>query len=249
MPKSSPSQNRDRFAPLKKLLPVSLWKPLRGVGTALLAPALSAYRSGHLRSSLQAMAVWRNGQPIPWYTYPCIELLFARAQSGLFRKRRVLEFGAGQSTLWWAGQAAEVVALEAPGSWYERLRRKVPANVRLIEAAAHSAEACVAAAEVALADAGQFDVVVIDGLWRSELIAVALHHLAPGGAILCDNAEGYGIHEGFLAHSAGRQLLRADFFGQAPGVIWPHCTSIYFQADCFLFSAAAPIPDPLTLHP
>src|SRR6185369_14774978 len=115
MSKSIPIQQR--FAPLKRLLPASLWGPLRGLGTALLGPALFSYRSGHGRSSLRAMAVWRNGQPIPWYTYPCIELLFARAQCGAFSGRRVLEFGAGQSTLWWAGHAAEVIALEAPGPW------------------------------------------------------------------------------------------------------------------------------------
>lgn len=237
------------FAPLKRILPASLWQPLRGLGTALLTPALFAYRSGHARSSLRAMAVWRDGQPIPWYTYPCIELLFARAAAGALRERRVLEFGAGQSTLWWAAQAGEVVALEAPGPWLERLRTQAPANVRLVEARAASAAECVQGARRALADAGPFDVVVIDGLWRRELVAVALEQLAAHGAILCDNSEGYGIHEGFLAQRPSRPMMRVDLFGHAPGVLRPHCTSIYFSEGCFLFSTAAAIPDPQALHP
>jgi hypothetical protein len=42
-----------------------------------------------------------------------------------------LEFGAGQSTLWWARQAEKVVSFEADRSWDAHLSKQIPANVSL----------------------------------------------------------------------------------------------------------------------
>jgi hypothetical protein len=35
-------------------------------------------------------------------------------------------------------------------------------------------------------------------------------------------------------------LSRVDFYGNAPGVVLPHCTSIYFRAT-FVFDPSVPI--------
>ena len=58
------------------------------------------------------------------------------------------------------------------------------------------------------------------------------------GIIICDNAEGYGFYEGFR----GRGFHRVDFFGNAPGVVLPHCTSIFFRPGSFVFDPKYPIP-------
>jgi hypothetical protein len=94
-------------------------------------------------------------------------------------------------------------------------------------------------------DRGTFDVVVIDGLWRSELVDIALEQVAGTGAIICDNAEGYGFYEAFLK----KGMMRVDLFGYAPGIVNPHCTSIYFREGCFLFAPEQPIPEALELRP
>ncbi|HEY5308345.1 MAG TPA: hypothetical protein VIK97_07550, partial [Casimicrobiaceae bacterium] len=103
------------------------------------------------------------------------------------------------------------------------------------------ADACIAAVNSILDSLGhaRFDVVVIDGLCRSELIDVAARSVTDDGIILCDNAEGYGIQEGFR----GRDFQRVDFFGHAPGVIRPHCTSLFFRAGAYVFAPTHPIPD------
>lgn len=76
--------------------------------TAFFAPAYTFYKKGHFRSSFAMVAVDRNWRPLPWYTYPCIEFLRFHNFSG----KRVLEFGAGQSTIWWASIAQLVLALK-----------------------------------------------------------------------------------------------------------------------------------------
>lgn len=224
------------FAPVKRHAPGFVSRFLRRVGTALLTPVFFSLRSGHLRSSFAERAVTRSGAPLPWYTYPCIEFLAARAFAG----RAVLEFGGGQSTLWWAARAARVVTLEGDPAWYEHVRANAPGNASVHLAAMDSARACVESVERILAgeSPGGFDVVAIDGLYREDLVDVALRMVAGNGAIVCDNAETYGFHGAFR----GKGMQRADFVGYAPGIVLPHCTSIYFRDGAALFSGEISIP-------
>jgi hypothetical protein len=221
------------FAPLKRYTPRWLWSPLRRVATALFTPALFSWREGHFRSSLRAASVDRNGEPLPWYSYPSIDFLRVRD----FSRQRVLEFGAGHSTLWWATRAATLLSIEEDPSWAEKLRPRLPANAQVHLASMASAEACLADVRRILEGRGPFDVIVIDGLYRQELVPVAVRALAEGGIIVCDNSEGYGFREAFLSHG----MSRVDFYGMAPGVILDHCTSIYFRNGAFAFDPAHPI--------
>jgi hypothetical protein len=84
---------------------------------------------------------------------------------------------------------------------------------------------------------GPFDIIVIDGLDRLECAARAVPILAEGGAIILDNSEGYWGPEGtypILDLFRAAKFCRVDFYGYAPGVILPHCTSLFFRDSCFL---------------
>jgi hypothetical protein len=70
------------------------------------------------------------------------------------------------------------------------------------------------------------------------VIDIACKFVSSNGAIVCDNAEGYGFYDGFK----NRHLKRIDFFGHIPGVILPHCTSIFFGDNTFLCDAHNEIP-------
>ena len=181
-------------------------------------------------------AVSKTGDPLPWYTYPCIDFLKYRCYEG----RTVLEFGAGQSTLWWAQRAKRVVAFEGNGVWLSKLKARAPSNVELHLVPVDSPSASVDAVNrvLSLRSEPSFDVIVIDGLWRCELIDIAASVVTDTGIIICDNAEGYGFYEGF----GRRDFHRVDFFGNAPGVVLPHCTSIFFRPGSFAFDSQYPIP-------
>ena len=58
----------------------------------------------------------RNGNPIPWYTYPAIEYL---SQFDYSRKT-IFEFGCGNSSLFWASRAERVVSIEDNLQWFEK---------------------------------------------------------------------------------------------------------------------------------
>src|SRR5947209_1387749 len=86
---------------IKRALPSHMWQPLRAFATALVTPIRFSRVTGHWRSSIAASAKTRSGEAIPWYTYPAIDFLSQRDFAG----KRVLEFGGGQSTIWWSQRA------------------------------------------------------------------------------------------------------------------------------------------------
>jgi predicted O-methyltransferase YrrM len=220
-------------ASARKILPELVVAPIRRIATAMLTPVAWSYHTGHFRSALKGVAVDRDGQPLIWYTYAAIEFLRYKDFTG----KRVLEFGAGQSTLWWAARASEVISFEDNAAWYERLLSQMPQNVslRLISSPAPTKEICFAS--------GPFDIIVIDGLGRLECAQVSADLLTDDGAILFDNSEGTwgGDHDGSypiidLLHAAG--FSRIDFYGWCPGGIAPSCTSLFFKNRCFLLSGS-----------
>lgn len=217
------------FAPLKRRLPRPVSNAIRSTVTATFTPLHSFVRSGHFRSSFARKAVDRSGKPLPWYTYPAIDFLRSQAP---FDSRRVLEFGSGQSSLWWAANGASVLALEDDAEWGGNVRSAV--DLRLVDGA--DCAKFIADAR-AILDGQVFDVIVVDGLFRAEAARLALGYLKPTGALICDNAEGYGFFEAL----SGARLSRVDFYGNAPGVILQHSTSVFFRDGCFLFENAKPI--------
>lgn len=213
----------------KKSLPSPVFGVLRAVTTAALTPLAFSYQSGHFRSALKSRAVDKSGKALPWYTYPAIDFL----QQKQLANRSVLEFGSGQSTLWWAGRSKSVVSFESDPDWYEGLLGQVPTNVRL-------RFTDVKASDVAQElDGSKFDVIVVDGLDRLICAKLSIGFLNEGGAVILDNSEGYWGRDGeypIIEFFKANDFSRVDFYGYAPGVILPSCTSLFFKNDCFLLA-------------
>lgn len=213
----------------KQSLPSPVFRALRAVSTAALTPIAFSYQSGHFRSALKSRAVDKSGKALPWYTYPAIDFL----QQKHLTDRSVLEFGAGQSTLWWAGRSKSVVSFESDRAWYESLLGQVPANVRL---RLTDLEASDVRRELA---GSKFDVIVVDGLDRLICAEMSIAFLNEGGAVILDNSEGYWGRDGeypIIEFFNANNFSRVDFYGYAPGVILPSCTSLFFKDSCFLLA-------------
>lgn len=58
-----------------------------------------AFEYGQFKTIKNWECVDKDGNPIPWYTYPAIEFL----NSLDFSSKNVFEYGTGNSTLWWGG--------------------------------------------------------------------------------------------------------------------------------------------------
>ncbi|MGH9518463.1 MAG: class I SAM-dependent methyltransferase, partial [Terriglobales bacterium] len=200
---------------------------LRGLRPALLGPLRFAFDGGYLRSALLCQAVDWRGAPLLWVTYPAIAYLEALD----WRGRKVLEWGAGNSTLWWAARGAHVFSVEHDPAWVEALRPRLANYPQVQLHAAGDAADYVAGPRVA----APFDVAVIDGEDRLGCARAALELVRPQGAIVLDNSEqAWAAPISTLLAQAGYR--RVDFHGFAPSVARPHCTSLFFRPECDLLS-------------
>lgn len=96
---------------------------------------------------------------------------------------RVLEFGAGMSTLWYAGRVREVVSVEHDERWAAHVGSLLPGNATLV--LRPDTDGYVAAME----EHGYFDLVAVDGMARARCAEQAVSRLSEGGVIVWDNAD------------------------------------------------------------
>lgn len=173
---------------------------------------------GHVRR-IDGFPVNGQGDFQPWLTYPIIEFL-----NGLdFSGKRVFEYGAGASTLYWSKRAFEVVSVEFDKHWFESLQPKVPKNVCLM----HESDGHPYADKIRSV-CGLFDVIVVDGAERYRSAKAALSALAPGGMIILDNAEWYPNAAQMLAEAG---LIEVRFSGFSPINAFTSTSSAFLSRD------------------
>lgn len=140
----------------------------------------------------------------PWIAYSSIRLL----DKFLDKKSRVLEFGSGMSTIWFASHAGEVNSVEHNKPWHKSIssiiRERDIRNVNY-KFAEDEAEYASFMAD----DTNGFDLVLIDGRCRSKCLANASKLVRPGGILYLDNSDKDSTTRGGdmrLAESALREF-------------------------------------------
>jgi len=178
------------------------------------------FRYGWLRAWWVGKPVNRNGDPLPWITYPAIDFL----SQFDFADASVFEWGSGFSTLWWAKRCKSITTVESGPNWIPYIRPMLPASVKFLTPAFTETE------EVrALYDEDRmYDVIVIDnnGPFRAACADAAVGKLAAGGMILLDNSDQCLKTCSVLRGSGFTQI---DFTGFVPGNGYAHCTSVFFK--------------------
>lgn len=172
---------------------------------------------GHWLSARLHRPVDAQGSPLPWFTYPAIEFLGQFDLTG----KRIFEYGAGNSTLYWSARCGEVVSVESDEQWHRYLVRQIPKNVGL-EHRPQKEEYVAALGE----QPTPFDVIVVDGIERLACCRVAPSKLREGGLIILDNADWYPGSAAVLREAG---LLQVDMtgFGPVNGYTWT--TSLFFH--------------------
>ena len=173
---------------------------------------------GWFQSRALRKAVDARGEPMPWFTYPAARFLSDRIRPEL----RVLEFGSGMGTLWWSQRVREVVAIEHHAGWADHVASRCKA--RIVRANATDAEAYAQAAF----EGAPFDVIIVDGIFRQECMAIAPELLGHGGIVILDDAQRdeYRPAIDALLQSGFRQL---EFHGPQPVSKHAGCTAIFYR--------------------
>ena len=173
---------------------------------------------GYVQSMVRKVPVDAEGSPLPWITYPAMDYL-SRLD---FSSAEVLEYGAGESSLWWAARAARVTSVEGRADWAEMIRQKAPANLEVLGPL--EGEEYI---RKPLERGHQYQVIVIDGFHRHECAQAASGHLAEGGFLILDNAD---WNERTCRWLGEQGLVQIDFHGFGPVNDYTWCTAIFMRA-------------------
>ncbi|MGE4062745.1 MAG: hypothetical protein AB7E79_05205 [Rhodospirillaceae bacterium] len=180
----------------------------------------------HRRTVEENAPTWADGSPIPWVSYPAVSFLNQLD----FSDKRIFEYGAGNSTRYWAARALRVVSVEHDPEWFEKMRAVPLPNTEILFATGR------AYVEAVVKDAPH-DVIVIDGRWRFDCGMHCLPYLAAGGMVILDNAERYPA---ITAHLRGHDLIQVDMIGHGPQHSHVTATSLFLTRG-FSFAPAQAI--------
>ena len=178
------------------------------------------------RSIDEKVCIDKDGNPIPWYTYPAIEYL---AQFD-YSKLKIFEFGCGYSSAFWAERAERVVSIEDKTDWFEKWKSEFKyknLDIRWRDEGEGY--------ETAIFEDGEkYDVIVIDGKRRTECAAAAVKALAGGGMIILDDSDRINTSEEYVKAVKilrEKDLLQVDFYGFCPMNCYTKATSVFFSRD------------------
>jgi hypothetical protein len=178
------------------------------------------FQSGWFNTFKSGESVDADFKPIPWFTYSAIDFLIERMNENL----RILEFGSGNSTLFFAERTKMVFSIEHDESWYQKILLKKPQNVKMYKTSSLSINDYI----LPLGEKTEFDLIIVDGLFRNQCINNSLNFLSESGVIVLDDSERTDYTEGikFLKTNGFKQL---NFFGIAPGIFFRKSTTIFYK--------------------
>lgn len=178
------------------------------------------------RSIDEKVCVDKEGNAIPWYTYPAIEYLSQFDYSC----KKVFEFGCGYSSLFWAQRAAEVISVEDNPEWFNKWRNEFQ-EPNLSIRWRDEGEAYFNAI---FEESDRYDVIVVDGKLRCDCAATAVEKLAPGGMIILDDSDRINTSLEYVKAVEvlkKANLLQVDFYGFCPMNNYTKTTSLFLSRD------------------
>lgn len=184
-------------------------------------------RTGWNRSLLGGVPCDAQGRELPWMNYAFIAFIEER----LRRDMRVLEYGAGYSTVFWSRHVHSVHAVEHSGFFSGLIADRLPPNAEVVlHTDADGVPYSRRGAEVAARHGGlRFDLVVIDGIHRVETAQASVELLTDDGVLVWDDAARPAYRPGFEALAA-RGFRRLDFEGLKPGSYGVDRTAVCYRA-------------------
>ena len=141
-------------------------------------------------------AFTRQNPDAPWFSQDSIPFIKSFLRPGL----EAFEWGAGRSTIWLARQGVRVVSIEGRKSWAEHVRQKLTSEgldglvqICLIEIPVeHNVPAKLVseyAAAIESFPTNAFDLVIVDGHFRSACLSSIGNRIKPCGLLVVDNAD------------------------------------------------------------
>lgn len=173
---------------------------------------------GQARSIREKKPVDVDGNPIPWFTYPSIEYLNQLDLTDY----DILEWGSGNSTIYFAKRAKSILTIEHNKEWYEDIKASFGSNVTYIFAQDQEY------IEYPKRVNKKFDLIIVDGINRFECLKEGIYLIKEKGLIIYDNSDRHPEHCRFLRD---RGFIQIDFHGFGPIVKFTTTTSLFLSKN------------------
>lgn len=100
---------------------------------------------------------------------------------------RIVEFGSGRSTPWFAARCGWLLSIEDDPVWYARVERWLGSGAEHVR---HELRAGPRAyTDLSDVRDGSVDFALVDGRWRDSCVAAVVPKIRPGGAVYLDNSD------------------------------------------------------------
>ena len=171
---------------------------------------------GHHLSFKEQKPIDANGNPLPWFTYPSIEYL----QQINLRDATILEWGMGNSTLFFAKRCLNIYSIEHNESWFNAINGSMPAN-----ATAFLTSTGDEYINRAFSIGKKFDIIIVDGINRADCLNAAMQLHKEDGLIIFDNSD---RNPELCEVLRNNDFIQVDFHGFGPINPYTWTTSIFF---------------------
>lgn len=169
---------------------------------------------GHRLSVKEKVPVDHQNVPLPWFTYPAITFL----QSLDLQNKEVLEWGSGNSSLFFANRVKSIISIENDHIWYEHVNRKKLENQQIVLTNLEDYEKKPSEFNK------KFDIVIVDGKKRYECALEVPKYLKNDGLVILDNSDWYK-NSAKMIRNLG--LIQVDFAGFGPINHYVWTTSVF----------------------
>lgn len=196
---------------------------LRNKLLSLSNPKMYLNEIGWVQSIKMGLPVSKENLALPWVTYPFIDFIGER----LNKKIDLFEFGAGNSTFWYAQRVNTVCSVENNLQWFNQIKNQLPNNATIYYQELIYGE-----------DYGnfpkildkKFNMIIVDGRDRVNCMKNSLNSLTDDGIIVLDDAERDSYKEGdlFLKNAGFKSI---SFWGLTPGAFINKCTRLYYKIN------------------
>ena len=181
--------------------------------------------NGWFHSLKLKMPVDKFNSPLPWLTYSCIDFLIPRINNQV----NLLEYGSGNSTLFFAKRVNHVTSIEHNHDWFKKMQKTKSKNIDIY----HKDIEEMVYATFPLSLKKEFDIILIDGRDRNICCVYATKLCSKIGIIILDDTHRDRYNEGRnqLKKSGYREI---EFWGIAPGDYGKKCTSLFYRNNNIL---------------
>lgn len=216
---------------LKKVVPSRILENRRKnflIRKVLLDPDGFIVSSGFWNSVQHNLPVDQTDTPLPWTCYPMINFLKER----LTRDMLLFEYGSGFSTAFFSNYVRKVFSVEYDEDWYKKVLslNKNADNVDVIYNNLHEDYA----ASIARVNAGDFDVIYVDGRNRVQCCENAISFLKDDGIVILDDSEREKYCSAFTFF-AQKGYAAITFMGLKPGNGMASQATVFYKRghNCF----------------